>query len=117
MICTGHPKTVVQPTAPVTETSHASASSPGVASSASSPSTATNSVAPTAPDKPAPPPVIQPVSATSTALPSESKYMFAAERLSKSLGCKSPVAAMTIRTTTGETFTVQCGGQDALVIR
>jgi hypothetical protein len=114
IVCAGDPKTVVQPVpgpdAP------AVAAAPGIAqptASASVPVTVTTSAA--THEEPARE-VIRPVAAKSMSF-SESKHMFAAEGLAKSLGCEQPATTMNIQTATSETFTVRCGSHEPLLIR
>lgn len=115
MVCTGDPKTVVQPSPPVQdsraiEASSAPAAQPTTASMPVTPSTsATDSERPAAD-------LIKPVVAKPVGL-SESKHMFAAERLAKTLGCEQPAATMNIQTPMSETFTVQCSSHEPLSIR
>ena len=116
MVCTGDPKTVVQPAPPAQDAPSTQASSP---SAAQQPTTASMPVTPstsaTTKEKPVADP-IKPVGARPLGF-SESKHMFAAERLAKTLGCEQPAATMNIQTATSETFTVHCSSHEPLSIR
>lgn len=55
--------------------------------------------------------------AATTGIAGESKHMFAAERFAKANGCATPVATMTIKTATSETFTLMCAQGDPIIVR
>ena len=104
MICSGDPKTVMQPTQPpAQENANAGSGSTQIEPPSASLQQATEKRAPRD---------------TSTGTGYPSKYMFAAERMAKSLGCVQPVASLSSQTATSEMFTIACGpGHDALFIR
>ena len=116
IVCVGDAKTVVQPLPPPSDapvTAASSAATPQPTTSAPMPVTVITPA--TAHEKPAAD-AIKPVAAKSTSF-SESKHMFAAERLAKTLGCDQPATTMNIQTETSESFTVRCSGHEPLSIR
>jgi hypothetical protein len=121
MICSGDPKTVVQPTQPPDPTAV-------VTSAPSSPAANVQTTA-----KVAEPvteheitgnhqertinPAAIPQAAVQTVSTKPSKHMFAAERLAKTLGCDRPATQMNVQTATSETFTIACATGEPRFIR
>ena len=122
MICSGDPKTVVQPrqAADLTEVGANPAASPSTGQEAGNRVGATSATEPEDARRNQERPVNSgsPHQATvQTVSAKPSKHMFAAERFSKTLGCEHPVAHMNIQTATNETFTVECENGEPRLIR
>ena len=132
MLCSGDPKTIAQPTQPITPDKSGTEANTTTTTPSAQTTTAVNAsppqpAAPPAPvaapasaiAEPAAPSVghVEPVSAATSPPSTTSRHMFAAERAARALGCEQPVATMNIQTAASETFTVRCASRDPLSIR
>lgn len=116
MICTGDPKTVVQPVPPPPTSAQPVPPPVSPAQPVSPPPSSAQPIGYPAPSASNPPP--PPISnAPAAGIASESKYLIEAERIAKSNGCVAPVAALNFKGEGSELFTVACSTGVPLSIR
>jgi predicted secreted protein len=66
---------------------------------------------------PVTPTVVMAAPAKAVGIGGESKYMFSAEQFAKASGCSQPVATMVVRQSLNETFSIDCEGNETLIVR